>query len=142
MPKSESERLVRHDVMYEARDVNARVIGWVLVGFIVSAFVINEAVKWTYNYFSRTEFRGAQPVTLVKQPRPPTPGPLLQVNPAADLERLHESETQILNSYGWVDRQRGIVRIPIDEAMKLALERGLPPVERPSPQPAGGRERQ
>ena len=32
----------------------------------------------------------------------------------------------MLDSYGWVDKNAGVVRIPIDEAMKLTLERGLP----------------
>ena len=38
--------------------------------------------------------------------------------------RAHEED--ILNSYGWVDRGNNVVRIPIDRAMKLTLERGLP----------------
>ena len=35
-------------------------------------------------------------------------------------------EDDVLESYGWVDKNAGVVRIPIDEAMKLTLERGLP----------------
>ena len=31
----------------------------------------------------------------------------------------------MLHSYGWVDQQAGIVRIPIDRAMTLLTERGL-----------------
>ena len=41
----------------------------------------------------------------------------------ADL-RAHEDE--LLDTYGWVDKNAGVVRIPIDEAMKLTLQRGLP----------------
>ena len=37
-----------------------------------------------------------------------------------------ETQQEILNSYGWVDKQNGVVRIPIDQAMRLTLERGLP----------------
>jgi hypothetical protein len=136
MPKSNRENDIRHDVMYEARDVNAGLIGLVAVGVIVSGFVINEAVKWSYKYFSRAEFRGAQPVTLVKQPRSPVPPPLLQVNPADDLQKMREANKQILEGYGWVDQQKGIVRIPIEQAMKLVVERGLPPAEKPSPSPS------
>jgi|ERR1051326_1169779 hypothetical protein len=140
MPKSDHDIAVHHEVMYEARDVNARVIALVVAGIILSGLVINEGVKLSYNYFSRAEFRGTQPVTLVKQPRPSTPQPQLQVDPAQDLERFRQSEKQILDSYGWVDRQKGIVRIPIDEAMKLALARGLPSAEKaaPSPSPTKG----
>jgi hypothetical protein len=35
-------------------------------------------------------------------------------------------EVQRLNSYGWVDQQAGIARIPIDRAMALLAQRGLP----------------
>ena len=37
----------------------------------------------------------------------------------------------MLDSYGWVDKNAGIVRIPIDEAMKLTLQRGLPTRQEP-----------
>ncbi len=39
-----------------------------------------------------------------------------------DLKALRAQEEQILTSYGWVDKEAGIVRIPIDKAMDLALE--------------------
>jgi hypothetical protein len=41
---------------------------------------------------------------------------------------LRTAEDTDLNSYGWVDRTAGIARIPIDRAMQLLLERGLPDV--------------
>ena len=44
----------------------------------------------------------------------------------SDLADLREKEDETLNSYGWVDRNAGVVRIPIDEAIKLTLQRGLP----------------
>jgi hypothetical protein len=54
------------------------------------------------------------------------PEPRLQTNPRADLKDLRDSEERVLESYSWVDRNGGVVRIPIDEAMKLTLQRGLP----------------
>ena len=36
------------------------------------------------------------------------------------------AEDATLKSYQWVDRNAGVVRIPIDEAIKLTLQRGLP----------------
>jgi len=32
----------------------------------------------------------------------------------------------VLTSYGWVDKNAGVVRIPIDEAMKIVVKQGLP----------------
>ena len=49
--------------------------------------------------------------------------------PNPKIDELHAHEQQVLNSYGWVDRQKGIVHIPIDQAMELMVReggRGLP----------------
>ena len=54
------------------------------------------------------------------------PEPRLQTNPRQDMKDLREEEDARLRSYGWVDRNAGVVRIPLDEAMKLTLQRGLP----------------
>jgi hypothetical protein len=61
------------------------------------------------------------------------PAPRLQVTPRQDLRDLRAREDQLLNSYQWVDRSAGIVRIPIAEAMRLTLERGLPVRQSPEP---------
>jgi len=135
--RAREREVVNHDVMFEAHDVDASIIGWVAIGIVVAAFLIHALVAVSYLYFNRTEFQGSQPVTLVNEkPQQVTKVPALQVNPDADLERLRESEQQILNSYGWVDQQKGVVRIPIDEAMKKVVEKGLPLAEKPSPTPA------
>ena len=54
------------------------------------------------------------------------PEPRLQTNPRQDLRDLRSAEDAALTSYGWVDKSAGIARIPIGEAMKLTVERGLP----------------
>ena len=41
------------------------------------------------------------------------------------LDRVYGQDAA-LRSYGWVDKNAGIVRIPIDEAIRLTLQRGLP----------------
>jgi hypothetical protein len=51
--------------------------------------------------------------------------PLLTNEPLA-LERHRESERQRLHSYGWVNEAAGVAHIPIEEAKKLLIERGLP----------------
>ena len=58
------------------------------------------------------------------------PEPRLQTNPREDLRELRAQRRRAAHQYGWVDRNAGIVRIPIDEAMKLTLERGLPARQR------------
>ena len=65
------------------------------------------------------------PLAVGESPRVP-PEPRLQRFPREDIMKLRIGEEAALHQYGWVDRNAGIVRIPIDEAMKLTLERGLP----------------
>jgi hypothetical protein len=54
------------------------------------------------------------------------PEPRIQADPGLDLWRLRAHEDKVLGSYGWSDRQAGAVRIPIDRAMELLAQRGLP----------------
>jgi hypothetical protein len=50
------------------------------------------------------------------------PEPRLQVSPIQDLNEILNIEERVLNSYAWVDKNQGIVRIPIDRAMKILIE--------------------
>jgi hypothetical protein len=43
-----------------------------------------------------------------------------------DLVDLHEREDLLLDNYSWIDRSQGKVRIPIEQAMELIAQRGLP----------------
>jgi len=54
------------------------------------------------------------------------PPPNLLTDEPANLARFHAEEDQVLTSYGWMDRNAGVVRIPIARAKALLLERGLP----------------
>ena len=54
------------------------------------------------------------------------PEPRLQNNAVGDLRQIQAAEDQVLTSYGWVDRKKGVVRIPIDRAIDLLAQRGLP----------------
>lgn len=50
------------------------------------------------------------------------PPPRLQIDEAADLATYRRRETALLNSYGWIDRERGAVRLPIERAMELVVQ--------------------
>ena len=60
--------------------------------------------------------------------------PRLQVEAPTELKGLQATEQEVLTSYGWVSKEAGIARIPIERAMQLVLERGLP-VSPPAPAP-------
>ncbi|HEV3263716.1 MAG TPA: hypothetical protein VG013_43175, partial [Gemmataceae bacterium] len=54
------------------------------------------------------------------------PAPRLEVTPAVDLQAVRAAEEKELSTYGWVDQQKGVVRLPIDRAIDLLAQKGLP----------------
>ena len=58
--------------------------------------------------------------------RLPPPEPRLQADAVADLRRQRAEEAAVLSSCAWLDRPRGVIRLPIERAMALLLRRGLP----------------
>jgi hypothetical protein len=54
------------------------------------------------------------------------PEPRLQVSAPKDLEQYKAAQGEILNSYGWIDQNAGVVRIPIERAMDILVQKGLP----------------
>jgi hypothetical protein len=128
------ENLANPDVSHEHSDVNIRAIFGFGAGLIVVAAVIHLLTFVLLSYFESRDGAKATreyPLAAEQQQRIP-PEPRLQTNPRQDLADLRQQEQTILESYGWVDKNAGVVRIPIDAAMKLTLQRGLPArMERP-----------
>src|SRR5436190_7855681 len=88
--------------------------------------------------FNTIETKEDPPVSPLAAPAGQTPPePRLQTTPWADLKQLRAQETQSLHSYGWVDQQAGVARVPIDKAKALLLQKGLP-VRPESSDPAEG----
>jgi hypothetical protein len=59
-------------------------------------------------------------------PLPLYPDPQLQPSAREDMAKFHSQEMQSLNSTGWVDKARGIVHIPIADAMRKVAKEGIP----------------
>lgn len=114
-------------VHHETSDVNIRAVFGFGFGLAIAAVVIGGAVWLLFHYFSAREARPTftEYPLAAEAPRLP-PEPRLQVNPRQDLLDLRAREDQVLDSYSWVDKNEGVVRIPIDRAMQLTVERGLP----------------
>jgi hypothetical protein len=110
---------------YEKRDANIRGLICFAALLLVSLVLILLFSKWMFGYFAETQPLGP-PTTPFENVRTLPSGPRLQVKPRHDLDEYRQSQSASLDSYGWVDRQNGVVRIPIDRAMDLLLERGLP----------------
>lgn len=78
---------------------------------------------WRYLEFRQQRLAAQRyPLMAEAAPKEPPP-PKLQARPIEDLHRLREREDAELHSYAWVDRSKGLVRIPIDRAMRLVVER-------------------
>src|SRR5437773_2150974 len=67
------------------------------------------------------------PLAEANAPKEP-PAPRLQSAPVDDMRALRAAEAAALQSYGWVDRDAAIARIPVDRAIDIVAERGLPSV--------------
>lgn len=86
-----------------------------IMGLLVAGLIVAAAALWGL-------FRVLSEGPPLTEPVP-IPKPRLQVAPARELEALRAAEDAVLNSYGWVDREAGIVRVPIERAMELLVER-------------------
>jgi hypothetical protein len=123
---------------HETRDVSTRVVATFAVSLIVGAIVIHLLVWALYLFYGSLqskEYPRQYPMARVGAPALP-PAPRLQTQPREELKKLRAEEQQRLESYGWVDAARGEVHIPIDRAMELLLEQGLP-ARQGAPAPGG-----
>ena len=105
---------------------------WVIVQFaiwlVVSAVVVHLLMWGMFRVFVAQREAASVPEfpLAVGQERRLPAGPRLQRFPANEMFQFRTTESDRLNSYGWIDRNAGTVHIPIADAMRLTLERGLP----------------
>jgi hypothetical protein len=111
---------------YERRDLNVRGVAWCAVALVVAAIVVHVALAGLYKVFKHQHPSADAPSRIALSPQLIAPKPRLQVEPTKELDDYFAAENQKLNSYGWVDKTAGVVRIPIDRAMDLIAQRGLP----------------
>lgn len=112
---------------YETHDVRVGFMVRVVVGLFLLTLLGMGVSLW----FQASESKSFQSADRPPSPLATTlpaepPEPRLQVLPAADLAKVRAEEQATLNSYAWIDAQSGLVRIPIDRAIELLAERGLP----------------
>ncbi|MGA8143565.1 MAG: hypothetical protein WB987_06735 [Candidatus Acidiferrales bacterium] len=110
---------------YEHSDANVRSLFLYGLTLAILIAVVMVAMVRTYNFFARHESLGP-PASPFETQRPLPPQPRLQPRPAFDLKTYCEMEQQQLSTYGWVDQHNGVVRIPVDRAMEMVLQKGLP----------------
>jgi hypothetical protein len=113
---------------YEHTDANV----WLIVKFMfwlaVSAVIIHVGLGLMYALLIEQAMETGElryPLAAAQGERLP-PTPRLQQFPQNDLYQFRQDEERLLQRYGWMNRNSGIVHIPIEDAMRLTVERGLP----------------
>lgn len=111
---------------HETRDAKIQPIVATAAGLALSAALIAWGVYGIFHFLAAQPVTTAppNPMSAAEQQFPPTPR--IEEHPATELQQLRQQEDKILSSYGWSDKKAGTVRIPIDRAMELELERGFP----------------
>jgi hypothetical protein len=93
----------------------------------VSAVVIHVGLWFLFEAFAARRVERAEPrfpLAAQEGPRLP-PQPRLQQFPRQDVMNFRLGEEATLRTYGWIDKQAGTVRMPIEDAMRLVLERRM-----------------
>jgi hypothetical protein len=104
---------------YERSDVSMRLVVWLAAGLatfvVVAPLVLPLIFPQSLSHASPTS-----------RPALSSNAPPLDVSPRQTLRLTQHDDAQFAQSYGWVDRNRGTVRIPIDRAVEILLCKGLP----------------
>jgi len=112
----------QHRAGFEETDVNVVAVGKFGIALLLVTIAAMGLLFGVFNYFKSME--GGQAAAI--DPTKVFPQPQLQKTPIPDLKAVRASEDQLLTTYGWVDQQKGVVRIPIAQAMDLVVKKGLP----------------
>ena len=119
-------QLPHNPVGHETRDASVRPI--VLAGAVLAVMIaIAGLIAYgTFRYLGTHPATGTRtnPMSVDDSQIPPLPR--IEEHPAITIQQLHAQEDHTLSTYGWADKKAGVVRIPIDHAMELQLERGFP----------------
>jgi hypothetical protein len=126
----------RPGATHEEKDVNALAVGIFGVCLAVLCIVAVILLIGLFRYFKGQEASRQVPAEPAAEMRGLPAEPHLQETPVRDLKQMRAAEDQILGSYGWVDREKGIVRLPISRAMELLAQRNLPSRQGTAPESA------
>src|SRR5438132_185049 len=131
-----NDSIVNAETHHEKSDVNVRALLWSVAIFIIFAAMTHAVLYLQFHYFARL-FRNeaSQPLTMMTPASPVPVAPRLQPfpneklppnvsTPATDMDEMRVAAEKALNEPGWVDRQKGVVRLPIEVAKHVVVQRG------------------
>lgn len=117
------------EVAHEHKDINIRTV---LIAALVLAIVVAVSAAAMAGLFTLLEHQAAasdpqlSPLAVPTGQLPPQPRIEWNLDERGGLRKAREAEAKTLENYGWIDQKTGVAHMPIDEAKKLLLQRGLP----------------
>jgi hypothetical protein len=139
------------DTGFEHEDLSTRGIVAFMIGLAVTGVAVYFIIVSMYSFldnYERSQMLTASPLTTTKgaisrvvtqsdmeKTFKDNGAPMLEVIEGVELRKDLIKQEEQLNSYGWVDKKAGVAHIPIERAMELIAQRGLPTVP---PAKAGG----
>ncbi len=117
------------------REIHVRGIAIFGIGLAILIVVSAVAMWGMFKVLLARQVAGDVPPSalVLQEGHLPVPQPHLQTTPEKDLLALRTREDSLLHSYGWVNEADAIARIPVDRAMELLLQGGLPTRAEPLP---------
>jgi nitrate reductase NapE component len=132
---------VTAEVGHELSDLSPRRISFFAIGLaalvIIALLVCYGLLVWMI----KAEARRAEPPNQFAVLPEPMVQPRLAVEPGRALKAMRRQEQTRLKGFGWVDQEKGIVHIPIERAMDMLVEKGLPARQSKPPEKNGGAKR-
>jgi len=107
---------------HETTDVNIWAIGKFAIALVIITLLSVGLLIGVFKFFQSREDRVAKAI----EPAKVFPSPHLLEDEPKNLSQFRAEEEKVINGYGWVDQSKGVVRIPVDQAMDLLVKRGLP----------------
>ena len=134
------------EVNYERRDLSVRAVFAFFISLAIAGVIVQVALWGVFKYLGPQKQAHPTQLNAIEtssrqipggDPAVRFPAPQLQPNPPADLNKFRTREEQVLNSYGWVDQSAGLVHIPIEKAIEILVQSGLPVRPQPALSPPG-----
>lgn len=124
---------VLREMGYDRRDLKIPLVKKYTIWITASCIACFIAAIPVYNYFTTPGSPLPSMAGTTREPHQPSrnkiqpPNPLLQDNftTKVDIKELRKHEDDALGTFGWVDQNQGVVRIPIDKAMKMVAQKGV-----------------
>lgn len=134
-----------HGVEFEREDLSTRGIYGFMIGLAIIGVAIYFIINGMYSFldkYERSQSVAASPLVkpeeaagvssrrvtkdYVENRFKDNGAPLLETDERTQFNDFLMKQEQELNSYGWADEKSGVARIPIERAMELTAQRGLP----------------